>query len=62
MLISSIRLDCKIISYMNPDVWLFSQNERLVAENAELKLRAERLVEQEVVQQAIKERDDAITK
>uniref|UniRef100_A0A8C1TH59 Si:ch211-235m3.5 n=1 Tax=Cyprinus carpio TaxID=7962 RepID=A0A8C1TH59_CYPCA len=41
---------------------LQDQNERLVAENAELKLRAERLVEQEVVQQAIKDRDDAITK
>ncbi|XP_042594930.1 BICD family-like cargo adapter 1 isoform X1 [Cyprinus carpio] len=41
---------------------LQDQNERLVAENAKLKLRAERLVEQEVVQQAIKDRDDAITK
>ncbi|XP_043115643.1 BICD family-like cargo adapter 1 [Puntigrus tetrazona] len=41
---------------------LRDQNERLVAENGELKLRAERLVEQEVVQQAIKDRDDAITK
>ncbi|XP_042626707.1 BICD family-like cargo adapter 1 isoform X3 [Cyprinus carpio] len=38
------------------------QNERLVAESTELKLRAERLVEQEVVQQAVKDRDDAITK
>ncbi|XP_059389525.1 BICD family-like cargo adapter 1 [Carassius carassius] len=41
---------------------LQDQNERLIAENTELMLRAERLVEQEVVQQAIKERDDAITK
>ncbi|XP_016362263.1 bicaudal D-related protein 1-like isoform X1 [Sinocyclocheilus anshuiensis] len=41
---------------------LQDQNERLVAETAELKLRAERLVEQEVVQQAIKDRDDAIAK
>ncbi|XP_050985695.1 BICD family-like cargo adapter 1 isoform X2 [Labeo rohita] len=41
---------------------LQDQNERLIAENTELKLRAERLVEQEVVQQAIKDRDDAITK
>uniref|UniRef100_A0A672PH82 Bicaudal D-related protein 1-like n=2 Tax=Sinocyclocheilus grahami TaxID=75366 RepID=A0A672PH82_SINGR len=41
---------------------LQDQNERLVAENAELKLRAERRVEQEVVQQAIKDRDDAIAK
>uniref|UniRef100_A0A9J8CBW6 Si:ch211-235m3.5 n=1 Tax=Cyprinus carpio carpio TaxID=630221 RepID=A0A9J8CBW6_CYPCA len=41
---------------------LQDQNERLVAESTELKLRAERLVEQEVVQQAVKDRDDAITK
>ncbi|XP_059370926.1 BICD family-like cargo adapter 1 [Carassius carassius] len=41
---------------------LQDQNDRLVAENAELKLRAERLVEKEVVQQAMKDRDDAITK
>ncbi|XP_042626649.1 BICD family-like cargo adapter 1 [Cyprinus carpio] len=33
---------------------LQDQNERLVAESTELKLRAERLVEQEVVQQAVK--------
>lgn len=55
MIISSIRV-------FNHHFGLFSQNERLVAENSELKLRAERLVEQEVLQQAIKDRDDAITK
>ncbi len=55
MIISSIRLFTR-------DFGLLSQNERLVAENTELKLRAERLVEQEVLQQAIKDRDDAITK
>ncbi|XP_051965619.1 BICD family-like cargo adapter 1 isoform X2 [Xyrauchen texanus] len=38
------------------------QNERLIAENTELKQHAETMLDEEVVQQAIKDRDDAIAK
>ncbi|XP_051534492.1 BICD family-like cargo adapter 1 isoform X2 [Myxocyprinus asiaticus] len=38
------------------------QNERLIAENTELKRRAETVLDEEVIQQAIKDRDDAIAK
>ncbi|XP_051963430.1 BICD family-like cargo adapter 1 [Xyrauchen texanus] len=41
---------------------LLDQNKRLTAENTELKQRAETMLDKEVVQQAIKDRDDAIAK
>ncbi|KAI7800760.1 BICD family-like cargo adapter 1 [Triplophysa rosa] len=41
---------------------LKDQNERLIAENTELKLHAGKMLDEEVVRQALKDRDDAIAK
>lgn len=41
---------------------LQDQNECLIAENTELKLHAEKMLDEEVVRQALKDRDDAISK